>query len=302
MSSLLLVAAIALALWWLFQQRGQSPAPSCVRCRFDLRGLESVNTCPECGAVIGPSSRTPRRHGRRYLLLALSACALSLWLALTFGSLLIFQSMRAAPAGMLLSWADPAQRVHWPDAARWELLRRARAGAITSAQAQAWFDESMAIVKDRPAEWTQFRADLIQALWEAQQLGDAAYTSFIDRCFVMHAAATADGADAVLLSVSVVPTGLGPSKTLWLTIGAERVQMACDGSDPLVIPGEFRQTLLSPRAQDVITFQLPRRDLPAGECEVSMRLTLWVESGDAPPRRIEVVHDLSCTLAPANAK
>lgn len=301
MSSLLLVAAIALALWWLFQQRGQSPAPSCVRCGFDLRGLESVNTCPECGAAIGPRSRTPRRRTEQYLLLALSACALTLWLALTFGSLLAFQAMRIAPTGVLLSWADPAQRVHFPEAARWELLRRARAGAITSAQAQAWFDESMEIVKSRPADWTQFRADLIQALWESQQLNDAAYTSFIDRCFAMHAAASDGGADAVLLSVSVVPTGLGPSKTLWLTIGAERVLVACGGNS-MVIPGEFRQALLSPRAQDVITFQLPRHDLPAGECEVSMRLTLWVESGDAPPRRIEVVHDLSCTLSPANAK
>ena len=288
MTLLLFILATVFVLWWLIADRSVRSHPTCAKCGFDIRGLNQCRICPECGHALDARSWNyvfkKRPHG--FLVAALVCLLLT-----QAGDLYTWSTVRLsriAPTSALFWFADPYGTLSWPDSARSELLRRARAGEMDAAQAKAFLSESLDVARNQPKRWYYIRADLITAMWNSGLLDSAEFASYLNLAidtrfdFFIH--------DRTLNWTAFAHfNSFRTSTPFWSTVVVDEVRVEHESGTTHDIPGEFSQQWLTFNSQGAVTFQASPKDFPPGKCTLVARVRMTLSKTNSHEKTDTVV-------------
>jgi hypothetical protein len=258
--------------------------------------LDECHVCPECGHFRDARSWNyefkKRPHG--FLVAALVCVLLT-----QAGDLYAWSTVRLAriaPTSTLFWFADPKGTLSWPDSARTELLRRARAGEMDVAHAKAFLNESLDVARNQPTRWTSIRADLITAMWDSGLLGSEEFASYLNITIDTSLIFLPDNRTLYWTAVAV-QNRFQSSKDFWVTMVVDAVRAENESGTVYAIPGEFAQQWLTFYTHGHATFQASRQDYPTGKCTLKARIRITVsktasqESTDSVTLERELRHE-----------
>lgn len=159
--------------------------PLCAKCRFDLSGLTSPPTCPECGAdlALRHAVRIGHRRRRRPLLAAglllLLVCVAG-FAALGWGAATRFNCNTLSPAWVLLRRA----RSHEVDpGVLKELSSRYRAQRLDTDNSREIVLRALEVQRDDTITWDRSWADIIEAARSHGELNDDQRRQYAEHAF-----------------------------------------------------------------------------------------------------------------------
>jgi len=229
------VASAFVGVALLFHAFRGKPVPGttlCRACRFDLSGLTSAQTCPECGkSLSGPSAIVPRRVRTRGLLwlgIVLTAIPLSLGITAAVVTATKFNIDSIKPFWILKTEAlqgTPARSA----AALTELGKRIRSGSMSEHQFASLTNAAVALRRTPSAPWNRSWSEIIELARTNGKVTDEEWTDYIRYTIVpvhRHRKKMRQGAEApfgLIISGPMLGITPGPFAAAKIRYGITRV-------------------------------------------------------------------------------